>query len=50
MTPPLIQLDSTPTPRMRAKRARRAAIGWAAFCIGALILYVMRVAMDSGAL
>lgn len=50
MSTPLIQLDGTPTPRMRAKRTRRAAMGWAALCATAAILYALRVAMDSGVL
>lgn len=50
MSAPIIQLDGAPTPRMRAKRTRRAVIGWAAFCAAATILYTLRVATDAGVL
>ena len=50
MSTPIIQLDGAPTPRMRAKRTRRAVIGWAAFCAAAAILYTLRVATDAGVL
>lgn len=50
MSAPIIQLDGSPTPRMRAKRTRRAAAGWAAFCAAASILYALRVAVDAGVL
>lgn len=48
MSAPIIQLDGTPTPRMRAKRTRRAVLGWAAFCTAALLLTALRVAIDAG--
>lgn len=50
MSAPIIQLDGAPTPRMRAKRTRRAVLGWAAFCAAALILSALRVAIDAGVL
>lgn len=50
MSTPLIQLDGTPTPRMRAKRTRRAVLGWAAFCAAASLLFALRVAVDAGVL
>lgn len=47
MSAPIIQLDGAPTPRMRAKRTRRAVLGWAAFCAAALTLAALRVAIEA---
>ena len=50
MTTPHIQLDGTPTPRVRAKRTRRAIVAWLVFCSAAVVMYGLRVAQIAGVL